>query len=334
MTSRPAPRLSDAWRAGGTWTWARTSRAQLLVELAVGGDLGDDLLGRLVGQACPDAARAPSQSATIAGSGFTPSLSLVGRLYAHTTARSAKLGAATRCGGASGRASLMRIRTTRRRSMSENTTTEINAVPRPAHRRRAARSGLDVMLTDAAVRRPAAVHRAGRRRSRSAPAWRAHPRRVANRAAGLAGRARTRRPRAAPSSRPPRATGASRDPAWEGNWLLRRLLQGYLAVGETVDGLIDDADVDWRAERRARLAAGNVLDALAPTNFAWSNPTVIKETVDTGGEQPRPRRPAARPRLSTRRRGCRRPSTRASSRSAATSRRSLDRSCCAPRCSS
>ena len=62
------------------------------------------------------------------------------------------------------------------------------------------------------------------------------------------------------------------------------MLQGYLAVGETVDGLISDADVDWRAQRRARLAAGNVLDALAPTNFPWSNPQVIKETVDTGGE--------------------------------------------------
>jgi polyhydroxyalkanoate synthase subunit PhaC len=69
----------------------------------------------------------------------------------------------------------------------------------------------------------------------------------------------------------------------EGNWLLRRVLQSYLAVGETVDGLISDAQLDWRAERRARLAAGNVLDALAPTNFAWSNPAVIKETVDTGG---------------------------------------------------
>ena len=73
------------------------------------------------------------------------------------------------------------------------------------------------------------------------------------------------------------------DPAWKGSWLFRRLLQGYLAVGETVDGLISDADVDWRAERRARLAAGNVLDALAPTNFPWSNPTVLKETINTGG---------------------------------------------------
>ena len=48
---------------------------------------------------------------------------------------------------------------------------------------------------------------------------------------------------------------------------MRRLLQSYLAVGEAVDGLISDADVDWRAERRARLAVGNLLDALAPTNF-------------------------------------------------------------------
>ena len=73
------------------------------------------------------------------------------------------------------------------------------------------------------------------------------------------------------------------DPAWESNWLFRRLLQGYLAVGETVDGVISDAQVDWRAERRARLAAGNVLDAVAPTNFPWSNPAAIKEAVNTGG---------------------------------------------------
>jgi polyhydroxyalkanoate synthase len=73
------------------------------------------------------------------------------------------------------------------------------------------------------------------------------------------------------------------DPAWEQNWMLRRLMQSYLAVGETVDGLIGDAGVNWRAERRARLAAGNVLDALAPTNFPWSNPAVMKEIVNTGG---------------------------------------------------
>jgi hypothetical protein len=54
--------------------------------------------------------------------------------------------------------------------------------------------------------------------------------------------------------------------------LFRRLLQGYLAVSETVDGLICDSDVGWRAERRARLAASNVIDALAPTTFLGQTP--------------------------------------------------------------
>src|SRR3954447_7705211 len=74
------------------------------------------------------------------------------------------------------------------------------------------------------------------------------------------------------------------DPAWQSNWLFRRLVQTYLAAGETVDGLISDADVDWRAARQARFAAGNVFDALAPSNFPWSNPAVIKASVDEGGK--------------------------------------------------
>jgi len=73
------------------------------------------------------------------------------------------------------------------------------------------------------------------------------------------------------------------DPAWQSSWLFRRLLQMHLALEETVDGLISDSGASWRAERQARFAAGNVLDALAPTNFPWSNPTVIKASVDQGG---------------------------------------------------
>jgi poly[(R)-3-hydroxyalkanoate] polymerase subunit PhaC len=73
------------------------------------------------------------------------------------------------------------------------------------------------------------------------------------------------------------------DPAWESSWLHRRLMQTYLAAGETLDGVITDAGLDWRSERQARFAAGNVLDAVAPTNFPWSNPAVLKATVDQGG---------------------------------------------------
>ena len=164
--------------------------------------------------------------------------------------------------------------------MSENPTTEIKQ-SRVRHTSHAARSGLDVMLNDAASGGPPRFIAPGSAIKVGAGLAR-HPRRVIGRAAGLGAElART----ATGSSELVPAKGDRRfaDPAWERSWLFRRLLQGYLAIGETVDGLISDAGVDWRAERRARLAAGNVLDALAPTNFVWSNPTVIKEVVDTGG---------------------------------------------------
>src|SRR6476469_4482113 len=153
--------------------------------------------------------------------------------------------------------------------MSENGTTETtNSRVRRAGE--AARSGLDVLLGEAATGGPPRFLAPGSAIRVGAGLAR-HPRRVAARASGLA--AELRRVGAGRSETAP-ARGDRRfaDPAWEGNWLFRGLLQSYLAIGETVDGLISDSQVDWRAERRARLAAGNVFDALAPTNFPWSNP--------------------------------------------------------------
>ena len=165
--------------------------------------------------------------------------------------------------------------------MSENTTVEAS----PSRVRRttdATHAGLDVMLSEAAAGgaprfiAPGAAVKVGAGLAR-------HPGRLASRAASLTSELR-RVARGRSDIAPPRGDRRFTDPAWAQNWLLRRVLQGYLAVGETVDGLISDSDVGWRAERRARLAAGNVIDALAPTNFPWSNPEVIKETVNTGGE--------------------------------------------------
>jgi len=74
-----------------------------------------------------------------------------------------------------------------------------------------------------------------------------------------------------------------KDPAWKHNPAFRRLLQSYLATGQALDELISDAELDWRAERRVRFAAENLLDALAPSNSPWLNPTVLKATIDSGG---------------------------------------------------
>jgi polyhydroxyalkanoate synthase len=165
--------------------------------------------------------------------------------------------------------------------MLENTT----AQAQPSRVRRttdAAHAGLDVMLSEAAAGGAPRFVAPGAALKVSVGLAR-HPRRVASRAARLTselGQVVTGRSDIAP----PRGDRRFTDPAWGRSWLFRRLLEGYLAVGETVDGLISDSEVDWRAERRARLAAGNVVDALAPTNFPWSNPEVIKETINTGGE--------------------------------------------------
>ena len=71
-------------------------------------------------------------------------------------------------------------------------------------------------------------------------------------------------------------------------------MQAYLAAGGAVDGLIADADLDWRADATARFAARNVLDLLAPTNFPWSNPAVLKESSISGGANLVKGRPARR----------------------------------------
>jgi len=145
----------------------------------------------------------------------------------------------------------------------------------------AARGALDILLTDAAV--------GGRRRfvpagaaARTVGSLARRPRRPAARATALG--AELARVAAGRSQlRPSRSDRRFADPAWETNPLLRAILQAYLAAGNAVDGLISDAELDWRDERRARFAAGNVVDALAPTNFPWTNPAVMREIVDHGG---------------------------------------------------
>jgi polyhydroxyalkanoate synthase len=73
------------------------------------------------------------------------------------------------------------------------------------------------------------------------------------------------------------------DPAWRNSWLFRRVAQAYLAAVATSGELIGDAGLDWAADGELRFVAGNIADALAPTNFLWSNPTALKATIDSGG---------------------------------------------------
>ncbi len=73
------------------------------------------------------------------------------------------------------------------------------------------------------------------------------------------------------------------DPAWSSNPVLRRLAQAYLAGGQTLDRLLDDANLDWRTEQRMRWLLLNVTAAMAPSNNPLLNPAALKAGIDSGG---------------------------------------------------
>jgi polyhydroxyalkanoate synthase len=145
----------------------------------------------------------------------------------------------------------------------------------------AADAALDVLLTEAADGTRSRFVRPGAAVSVAAGLAR-RPDRAAGRVGHL-GAELARVANGRSEIRPAKRDRRFADSAWQSSWLFRRLVQTYLAIGETVDGLISDADVSWRAERQARFIASNIVDALAPTNFPWSNPAVIKASVDEGG---------------------------------------------------
>jgi len=147
--------------------------------------------------------------------------------------------------------------------------------------RSAAGGAMDMLLTDSAAG-PLQRWIPGRAGVEVTARLAVRPDKVARRGAGLAAelaKVAVGRSEVAPS----KGDRRFKDPAWQHNPMFRRLVQSYLVTGATVDGLVTDAGADWRAERRVRFAAENVLDALAPSNFPWSNPSVMKAAIDTGG---------------------------------------------------
>ncbi len=149
--------------------------------------------------------------------------------------------------------------------------------------RAAGRAALDVMLTDAAIEPTAAarlVHPTAA--GRLAGGLARHPRRTAGRVRDL-GTELIRVAAGGSKLAPPKGDRRFADRAWQESWMFHRLMQAYLALEGTVDGLIDDASLDWRNDARVRFMLDNLLDAVAPTNFPLANPQVLKETIDRGG---------------------------------------------------
>ena len=69
------------------------------------------------------------------------------------------------------------------------------------------------------------------------------------------------------------------------NPLFDTIRQTYLALSDRMLGSVDEIeDVDEATRLRMKFAVKNFVDAMSPSNFALTNPQVLKRTIETRGE--------------------------------------------------
>jgi len=73
------------------------------------------------------------------------------------------------------------------------------------------------------------------------------------------------------------------DPAWTTNPFFFTLRELYGAIGRLTSDVLTAGKGSAADDAKAELAAGFVLDALAPTNFLLTNPAALKRAFETGG---------------------------------------------------
>lgn len=73
------------------------------------------------------------------------------------------------------------------------------------------------------------------------------------------------------------------DPNWETNPFFVYLKNSYLTMSEYLLRFVTKADMDEETKERLKFFMKQYLDAISPTNFALTNPEVIKSVIETGG---------------------------------------------------
>src|SRR6201993_987882 len=82
---------------------------------------------------------------------------------------------------------------------------------------------------------------------------------------------------------PARADKRFSDPAWQQNPLLHQIMQAYLAGSVPAEGLLSDAELDWRDKEKMQFVIDNFVEGLAPSNNPLISPLGWKALIDTGG---------------------------------------------------
>ena len=74
-------------------------------------------------------------------------------------------------------------------------------------------------------------------------------------------------------------------PEWSENPVFETIKQSYLAISDRLLGSVEEMEgIDEEARQKLRFATKSFVDAMAPSNFALTNPEVMKKTIETRGE--------------------------------------------------
>ncbi|HEX6661024.1 MAG TPA: class I poly(R)-hydroxyalkanoic acid synthase [Sphingomicrobium sp.] len=74
-------------------------------------------------------------------------------------------------------------------------------------------------------------------------------------------------------------------PEWRENPIFDTIRQTYLRVSDQLLGTVDEIEnIDPAMRERLRFATRSFVDAMSPSNFALTNPEVLKKTLDSRGE--------------------------------------------------
>ena len=89
----------------------------------------------------------------------------------------------------------------------------------------------------------------------------------------------------APVAEPAKGDSRFKDPEWSGNFLFDYIKQSYLIAARHIQGAVAQVEgLPQESEKKVAFFTRQYVDALSPSNFVMTNPQVLRETLNTGGQ--------------------------------------------------
>jgi polyhydroxyalkanoate synthase len=90
---------------------------------------------------------------------------------------------------------------------------------------------------------------------------------------------------AAPVAAPAKGDGRFRDDDWSSNFLFDYMKQSYLIASRHIQHAVANVEgMSPESEKKVAFFTRQYVDALSPSNFALTNPQVLRETLSSGGQ--------------------------------------------------